>query len=154
MIFQPLELIYRSMPPPEDGSTFPLSGALGAEILLWQDFEYNPGTLQFPDLLRLLVGERIGVRLPGEKNRSFNNTAPLFYSGLQEIRPSSRGIAPSIVQRKALAMSERFTVRTWNTPLPMHLRVQDFPHCASCFAKFMIENDAAWHAERAGGVWV
>ena len=65
MILQPFEAIFRTMPPPEDGSTFPLSGALDAEILLWQDFEYNPGTLQFMDLLRLLVGERIGVRLPG-----------------------------------------------------------------------------------------
>ena len=142
------------MPPPEDGSTFPLSGALDAEILLWQDFEYNPGTLQFNDLLRLLVGERIGVRLPGEKNRSLKNTSPLFYSALQQIRPSSRGVTHETFERKVRAMKERFTIRTWYFPLPMHRRVADFPHCAKCFAVFMLENDAAWHAERAGGVWV
>ena len=154
MILQPLEGIFRSMPPPEDGSTFPLSGALDAEILLWQDFEYNPGTLQFNDVLRLLVGERIGVRQPGEKNRSFNNTAPLFYSSLEEIRPSTRGVQPRTYQRKVVAMSERFTIRTWNTPLPMDRRVADFPHCPRCFAAFMLENDAAWHAGHQGLVWL
>ena len=124
------------------------------DILLWQDFEYNPGTLQFMDLLRLLVGERIGVRIPGEKNRSFNNKSPLFYSGLQQIRPSTRGANATTFQRKALAMDERFTIRTWNVPLPMERRVPDFPHCPRCFAQFMLDNDAAWHTAQAGGVWL
>ena len=154
MILQPLEKIFRSMPPPEDGSTFPLSGALEADILLWQDFEYNPGTLQFNDLLRLLVGEQVGVRLPGEKNRNFNNNAPLFYSGLDEILPSARGVKPRTYQRKVVAMHERFTVRTWNIPLPMDRRVANFPHCPRCFAAFMLDNDAAWHAAQHGLVWL
>ena len=151
MILQPLESIFRSMPPPEDGSTFPLSGVLDAEIMLWQDFEYNPGTLNYMDLLRLLVGEKVGVRIPGEKNRSFNNTAPLFYSALEKISPSHRAISAAAFQRKSIAMAERFTIREWSRPLPMERRVPDFPHCPSCFAAFVLENDAAWHQENARG---
>jgi len=147
MILQPLESIFRTMPPPEDGSSFPLSGLIDAEVLLWQDFEYNHQTLHFTDLLRLLVGERVGVRIPGQKNVSCNNTAPLFYSALEKITPSQRG-TPLTFQRKALAMDERFTIRQWVRPLPMTRRVPDFPHCAACFAAFMLENDAAWHREQ------
>ena len=154
MILQPLESIFRSMPPPEDGSTFPWAGALDAEIFLWQDFEYSAKTMNFMDMLRAFVGERIGVRLPGEKNRKFNNTCPLFYSGLQKIAPTSRGLTASSFTKKAKAMDERFTLRQWDQPLPMHLRIPNFPHCARCFSAFMLDNDAAWHLPSEHGVWL
>ena len=153
MILQPLESIYKTMPPPEDGSSFPLSGLVDAEILLWQDFEYQSKTLNFTDLLRLLVGERIGVRIPGQKNISCNNTSPLFYSALEKITPCRR--APALTfNRKAQAMDERFTIRQWARPLPLERRKADFPHCAACFASFMLDNDAAWHLQQDGGVWL
>ena len=39
---------------------------LDTGIILWQDFEYNHSTLNSSDLfLRLVLGERIGVRLLG-----------------------------------------------------------------------------------------
>lgn len=148
MIFQPMESIFRTMPPPEDGSTFPLSGIVDAEIMLWQDFEYSQHTLHFMDLLRLLVGERVGVRIPGEKNVNVNNGTPLFYSALEKISPPLRS-APTAYQRKATAMDERFTIRTWMRPLPMEKRVADFPHCARCFSAFMLDNDSAWHIAHA-----
>ena len=154
MILQPLESIFRTMPPPEDGSSFPLAGALDAEILLWQDFEYSAGTLNFMDLLRLLVGERVGVRIPGEPNRHFNNTSPLFYTALEKIAPNSRSMTTASFARKVQAMDERFTLRCWSKPLPLQRRIPDFPHCGPCFAAFMLENDAAWHAGQGHGVWL
>ena len=154
MIFQPLESIFRSMPPPEDGSSFPLAGALDAEVLLWQDFEYSPGTLNFMDLLRLLVGERVGVRIPGEPNRHFNNTSPLFYTALEKITPQMRGVAGANFARKLRAMDERFTLRLWSRPLPHERRVPDFPHCGPCFASFMLDNDTAWHSALGQGVFL
>ena len=62
MIFQPLELIYQTMPAPEAGSTFAMSGLVDAEIVLWQDFEYDHKTVNFQDLLRMLVGEKLPFR--------------------------------------------------------------------------------------------
>ena len=62
MLFEPIDDIYEAMPAPESGSTFPLSGLLDSEVVLWQDFEYEAKTLNFQDLLRLLVGEKVGVR--------------------------------------------------------------------------------------------
>ena len=153
MILQPLESIYEAMPPPEEGSTFPLSGLIDAEILLWQDFEYQSKTINFADLLRLLVGERIGVRIPGQKNVKCNNTAPLFYSALEKIAPS-RNLAARAYALKAKAMDDRFTIREWTRPLPLHLQIADFPHCAACFASFMLDNDAAWQRSQSEGVWL
>ena len=51
--------------------------------------------------------------------------------------------------KKITAMNDRFTVRVWRTHLPHHRRVPDFPHCAPCFASFMLDNDAAWQNEFA-----
>ena len=88
MLFEPMEDIYETMPAPESGSTFPLSGLIGAEVALWQDFEYEAKTLNFQDMLRLLVGEKIGVRSPGTKNIRYKNTAPGFYTAMTKSRRS------------------------------------------------------------------
>ena len=143
MILQPLELICQTMPPPEDRSSLPLAALLDAEITLWQDFEYNHKTLNSSDLLRLVVGERIGVRLPGALNTGFNNTAPIFYSALQPITPPRWA---EVYDKKVTAMNDRFLIRAWRVALPSARRVHDFPHCARCFASFVLDNDAAWHA--------
>ena len=143
MILQPLELIYKSMPPPEDGSSFPLAGLMDAETVLWQDFEYDNKTLNFSDLLRMAVGEKIGIRLPSAPNVPFNNKAPIFYSALQRITP---GRWAEAYDKKVTAMNDRFTIRDWQISLPRSRRVHDFPHCATCFASFMLDNDAAWGA--------
>ena len=105
----------------------------------------------FMDMLRLLVGERVGIRIPGQKNVSFNNKAPLFYSALQKIAPPGQPArcASMEYQRKVQAMDERFTIRNWAIPLPLNRRVPDFPQCAMCFASFVLENDAAWHLQNA-----
>ena len=42
----------------------------------------------------------------------------------------------------------------WSQLLPLACRVPDFPHCAPCFAAFMLENDAEWRHQMAGGVWL
>ena len=116
---------------------------LDTEIILWQDFEYNHSNFNSSDLLRLVLGERIGVRLPGALNTGFNNTAPIFYSALQPITPPRWA---EVYDKKVTAMNDRFLMRTWRVALPSARRVHDLPHCTRCFASFVLDNDAAWHA--------
>ena len=85
---------------------------------------------------------RVGRSVGGATNVVFNNTAPIFYSALQDILPSRWAEA---YEKKVAAMNDRFTVRYWINPLPRDRRVIDFPHCASCFASFVLDNDAAWN---------
>ena len=41
------------------------------------------------------------------------------------------------------AMAERFTTRTWARPLPLDGRLPQFPQCACCFSKFIMEHGRA-----------
>ena len=40
----------------------------------------------------------------------------------------------------SLAMSERFKLRLWSTPMPMAERQVAFPKCGACCARFFIGN--------------
>ena len=106
--------------------------------------------MNYMDLLRVLTGERVGVRIPGERNVSVNNKAPLFYSALEKIAPNHR-MAHAAYTRKSQAMDERFVIRQWSRPLPHARRVADFPQCAPCFARFMLDNDAEYHRTNMRG---
>ena len=155
MVFEPLDDIYKTMPVPESGSSFPLAGLFDAEVVLWQDFEYEATTLNWLDLLRLLVGEKIGIRLPGSPNIPFRNEAPVFYTAMTKLH-LNRGQRAQL-EKKNQAMDERFKTRYWSVPLPMASRKPDFPKCARCFASFMLDNDAAWHRAHTvspGGTWL
>ena len=98
-----------------------------ADVLLWQEFELEPDTLAWEDLLSLLVGERVDVRMPGRANVSHRNTAPRFYTALVPLQPWH---APrwrrELMQQ---AMDERLVVRRWTEWLPSAERVADFRKC-------------------------
>ena len=49
--------------------------------------------------------------------------------------------APSLLPRPK-ALDERFKTRHWVNPLPAQGRLFKFPHCARCFASFMLINGA------------
>ena len=141
-LLQALERIFDSFPPPEEGSSFALNGIIDTEIILWQDFEYSPKTVSWQDLLRLLVGERVSIRVPHAANVPHNNRAPMFFSGFDKIRyPFGIGHKRDMMNQ---SMDERFNFITLTYPIPEHLRRVDFPTCASCFAKLILENEAAW----------
>lgn len=121
-------------------------GILAADVLLWQDYKYQKKTLAWEDLLSVLVGERVEVRTHGGKNISFKNTAPMFYTSARAW--SVHTFDPEESAELTLAMNERFTLHRWTRPLPMNERREDFPSCGACFARFVLENEAAWQAEQ------
>jgi len=136
MLFEPFHGIFKVMGKPENKSSFPLSGVLDAQVLLWQDWKHNDATILFEDILSLIVGERMDIRCPFKKNESFRNTSPLFYtsnSPLYVVRQNP----PEMVRLNA-AMAERFCTRTWNIPFPIEDRISDFPRCSRCCANFFL----------------
>lgn len=136
MLFEPFDDIFAVMGKPEAKSSFPLAGAIDAQVLLWQDWKHNDATVLFEDMLSLIVGERIDVRIPCQKNMSFRNTSPLFYtanSPLFVVRPN-----PQEMIRLNTAMAERFRSRVWQIPLPATERIADFPRCSKCCANFYL----------------
>ena len=65
---------------PENKSSFALAGVFDAQVLLWQDWQHKDSSILFEDILALVVGERIDIRVPHQKNISFRNTSPLFFT--------------------------------------------------------------------------
>ena len=120
------------------GSTFPLTNVMGADVLLWQDYSHDEGTVAFSDLLGMLTGESIGIRIPGRVNAKFRNKAPLFYSGRAEIQCYLRDPNATVTFNEM--MSERFTLFQFVEPLPKADRVA-ITQCAACYAKFVLTGD-------------
>ena len=136
MLFEPLDGIFRVMGKPQHGSTFPLAGAIDADVLLWQDWKHDDATVLFEDLLAFLVGEIVDIRVPHQCNVSFRNTSPLFYTSNSAVRVARQSSDLTVALNAA--MSERFTTRVWSIPLPMHERIPDFPRCSRCCATFYL----------------
>ena len=104
---------------------------------MWQEFELEPKTVAWEDLLSFLVGERVDVRVPGRPNVSHRSSAPMFYTALAPLEPWH---APRWRRRSMRkAMDERFVMREWSVPLPPAERVIDFPKCGRCFAGLVCE---------------
>lgn len=137
-VFESLRKIYKVSAKPEVGSTFSLAGILDAEVLLWQEFEWDPKGVAFNDLLAVLAAEQVGIRQPGTKQQEHCNHAPMFYTSWQALTMTCRD------QRRMGnlngAMGERFKTRWWMRPLPMQGRIAPYPQCGRCFAKFLLEN--------------
>ena len=133
-LLEPLEKVFRAAAKPQAGSTFALANVLGAEVLLWQDYSHDEGTICFTDLLSLFVGETIDVRRPGQLNATFKNRAPIFYSGRTPICSKDRDAVAA--EELTRMMSERFQIFTFTQPLPMAERRTDWVHCGRCCAAF------------------
>ena len=136
MLFEPFDGIFKVMGKPQKGSTFPFAGAIGASVLVWQDWKHDDATVQFEDLLSFFVGERMDVRIPNERNVSFRNTSPLFFTSNSFLKVTREDTAVADVLNAA--MSERFKTRTWRVPLPMHGRDLNFPRCSRCCASVFL----------------
>ena len=137
-VFDALDLIYKVCGKPERDNTFPMVGAIGADVLLWQEFNWGPKMFAFEDLLSLLVGERFGVRVPGKGPTQFKNSSPMFYTSFEPLTYTGNDMTKVRVYNQAVA--ERFKTRHWANSLPAQGRLLKFPHCGCCFARFILNN--------------
>ena len=48
------------------------------------------------------------------------------------------------------AMTERFKLYRFASPIPMNKRQADFPICGACFARFVMHSGNAWDLEQSG----
>ena len=120
---------------PDSKSSFPLANFLEADLLLWNEYKHEDSLVLFEDILVVLCGERVEVRVPHKKNISHRNTAPMFYSRLRVVRED-----PEEMSRLNIAMDERFCTRCWTVPIPKESRVVSFPRCGRCCAQFLLMN--------------
>ena len=135
-LLESLELIFACLEKPQAGSTFPFANIKECDVILWQDYEHNEGTLKFTDLLSLLVGESIGIRIPSSANWKFRNSCPCFYSGRTPLQ--CRRADYSAAAELNGMMAERFATFSFTVPLPFAERDKAFPKCGRCAAAFFL----------------
>ena len=138
MIFESMADIFKVSGRPERDSTFPLAGILEAEVLVWHEFAYHKKALAWEDLLAVLAHEIVGIRVPCAKPVQHRNAAPMFYTARKLVAYVSQDAQEMIDYNQA--MTERFKIRRWLIPFPMHLRQVDFPRCGPCSARFFLES--------------
>ena len=136
MLFESFDEIFTVMGKPERGSTFPLSGMLEAHLLVWHEYKHRDGTVLFEDLLALLVGERMDIRVPHSAAKSHRNNAPMFFTSNSLLRV--RREDPDEESLLNTAMTERFKMRWWSNPYPKQKRILKFPRCGRCCANFYL----------------
>ena len=151
MLFESMSEVFCVSGKPEDGSTFPFSGIIGADVLVWQEFTWSSKVCSFDNLLSVVVGEQIGIRIPSDKPVQYRNNAPFFYTALQPLCFRTMNYAEA--QAKNAAVAERFKTRHWTIPLPGAERLPTFPKCGCCFARFVLHcqhhwQTNAWHAQQ------
>ena len=140
MLLEPFVQIFAVAGKPQKGSSFPLAGLLTADVILWQDYKHHEPTLSFTDLLSLVVGESVDVRIPGEVGVPFRNKAPMFYSGRGPIAFTTQDQGEKDDYNEM--MGERFTVFHFGRGLPKEERSPNFPQCGRCCALFFLTHGA------------
>lgn len=138
-LLEPLQAVFETAAKPQKGSTFPLSRVPQADILLWQDYHHDEGTIAFCDLLALLVGEGLDIRMPGQLNVKCRNEAPMFMSGRTELQPANKFSEKG--EQLFKMMSDRFTV--FNFTKPLIGQDAKWPQCGRCAASFFLARGTA-----------
>ena len=115
-VFEDLNLIFNTSGKPARDSSFPLSGILGTDVLLLQEFSWSAKICAFEELLQMLAGERLAVRVPCARPVQHRITASMFYTAWAPLGVT--GMDASRPYNLNTAVAERFTTRTWARPHP------------------------------------
>ena len=138
MLFEPLDEIFVVMGKPEAKNSFVFAGLLDAQVLLWHEYKHKDSIVLFEDLLAVLVGERLDVRIPHKKAQSHRNNAPMFYTSNSMMAVVREDRAK--MELLNTAMAERFCTRVWTQPIPKAARISALPRCGRCCSQFFLMN--------------
>ena len=138
MLFEPLDEIFVVMGKPEAKNSFVFAGLLDAQVLLWHEYKHKDSIVLFEDLLAVLVGERLDVRIPHKKAQSHRNNAPMFYTSNSMMAVVREDRAK--MELLNTAMAERFCTRVRTQPIPKAARISALPRCGRCCSQFFLMN--------------
>ena len=143
---------------PQSDSFCPLEGIRGHDLLLWQDFRYNPGhpsekeqglRLDIGTWNRLLEGlpTRIGVPKTDGARMDFvyDEDAPLIATGPFMPTGYKNGV-PSDKETEQITCRIKFF--HFMRPAPEGLN-RDFKPCALCWSRWVLEGEIGWRQANA-----
>ena len=140
MLLEPFHDIFEVFGKPALDNPYAFGDLPTADVMVWQDFRYSTRLqgISFEDLLSLLVGESVNVRVFRGKPVTLRNKAPLFMTACTPVAVVRED--PAEMRSLSQAAHERFKTRHWNVPLPFEERRSDFPACKGCCARFYMQH--------------
>ena len=124
-------------------STFNLVGASDADIILLNDFRYDPSNevIQWSDLLNILDGSKLHVAAPKTshaKDIVWAEKQPIFATGPDRIRRFHKG-TNVINSPETSQMDARWVYLHLTHPIP--LIDNEIIACGKCFAQLILDEN-------------
>ena len=153
-VVEPLNEIFKCMKCPQADSFCPCENIRGHDVLLWQDFRYNPGHPKFDEKgLRLDIGTwnrltegldtPIGVPKSDGQRSDFvyTETAPLICTGPFQPTGYLNGF-PN--ERETDQLRRRMKFFHFWRPAPEQGQDRSFKPCALCWSRWLLDGEIAW----------
>ena len=150
---QPVDAIYKCMQCPQSDSFCPLENIRGHEVLLWQDFRYNPGhpkreeqgmRLDEGTWNRLLEGLPTAIGVPkSDGSRSdfvYVEDTPIICTGPFMLMAYRNGV-PDKVETDQL--TARMKLWVFGMPASGNLD-RAFKVCAHCWSRWLLAGEIEW----------
>ena len=155
-VTEPARLIYNTMKTPQSDSFCPLQNIRGHELLLWQDFRYNPGhprrseqglRIDEGTWNRLLEGlpTLIGVPKndPARSDFVYEEDTPIILTGPFELIAYKNGIMDK-VETDQLSCRMRYVY--FRQPALSQLN-RSLKHCPTCWSRWVLRGEMQWRRQ-------
>ena len=152
-VTQPAEMIFETMKCPQSDSFCPLEGIRGHELLLWQDFRYNPGhpkadekglRLDIGTWNRLLEGLPTPIGVPKSDGSRvdfvYDEDAPLIATGPFQPTGYKDGVAN---EKETEQLTCRCKFVHFRHPAPQNLD-RTVKACPMCWSRWVLLGELAW----------
>lgn len=136
-IVSPLRVIFHTFSNPATG-TFAWLGIENAELVLLNDFRWNPSIIAWGDFLQLLEGDTVHIPVPknvGQKDIEFTKDTPFFATA---DAPIVLVKGRSLDQANTEMMKVRWVHFNFHRQIPRDEQVKYEP-CPKCFARFVMD---------------
>ena len=157
-VTEPARLIFNSMQTPQSDSFCPLQNIRGHEVLLWQDFRFNPGhprkdeqglRIDEGTWNRLLEGLPTLIGVPksdGSADFLYQEDAACIFTGPFELIAYRNGRV-DVKETEQLACRMKYF--TFGNSAPPRCD-RSFNHCPLCWSRWILQGELQWR--RKAGV--
>ena len=155
-VTEPARLIFQTMKTPQSDSFCPLQDIRGHELLLWQDFRYNPGHPRRSEQglrvdegtwNRLLEGLPTLIGVPkNDATRTdfvYEEDAAMIFTGPFELLAYRNGRVDDVETRQ---LSCRMRYVFFNNP-PLARSGRGLKHCPTCWSRWVIRGEMQWRRQ-------
>ena len=152
-VTEPARLVFNSMKTPQSDSFCPLADIRGHEMILWQDFRYNPGhprqveqglRIDEGTFNRLLEGLPTSIGVPkndtARKDFVYEESPAMIFTGPFQLQAYRNGKVDWVETEQLTCRMEYIF---FQTPASGVLN-RSMKHCAACWSRWILGGEMDW----------